>query len=264
MIHRPDKPSADQNLLSDILNESGKQKVKLTPEIEKEIREHLAEAQARAEKGEPMTQEMAEFMENVRMWAGMPEAWRNSLKTVEEMKKDSEVMGQIREAPKEAKQRHISVQQWLNLLHVAEANGERDKKRWIDKTFQFPGEGKIETGEELNLTDCSGLTSLPEGLRVKGNLWLDGCTGLTSLPEDLIVEEELWVDDLSNLTSLPEGLRVNGNLYLGGCTGLTSLPEKMWVGDNLYLSTDLNRQVKEDAERLIKARKINHTIIYED
>jgi len=47
MHNHPNKPSKNQNFLSDILNESGKEKVKLTPEIEKEIRNHLAEAQAR-------------------------------------------------------------------------------------------------------------------------------------------------------------------------------------------------------------------------
>ena len=48
------------------------------------------------------------------------------------------------------------------------------------------------------------LTSLPEGLRVGGDLNLSGCTGLTSLPEGLSVGGDLALDDCTGLTSLPE------------------------------------------------------------
>jgi hypothetical protein len=89
---------------------------------------------------------------------------------------------------------------------------------------------------DLDLSGCIGLTSLPEGLIVKGGLYLLGCTGLTSLPERLTVGGDLNLCGCTGLTSLPEGLTVGGNLYLSGCTGLASLPEGLTVGGNLYLS----------------------------
>jgi hypothetical protein len=49
-----------------------------------------------------------------------------------------------------------------------------------------------------------GMLHLPDGLTVRGGLYLTGCTGLTALPE---------------------GLTVGGSLYLTGCTGLTALPD---------------------------------------
>ena len=261
-MFKPEKSSAEQNLLSDILNEGGKPKVKLTPEIEKEIRKHLAEAQARAERGEPMTQEMKEVMENVRLWVGMPEAWRNRLRTVEEMTKYPLII----KAPEEAKQRHISVRQWLDLLHMAQARAERGKKRWIDQTFLFPGGGKIDA-KSLDLGKCTGLTILPEGLVVREMLYLGKCTGLQKnkdkllplllekvkegeigglnlwgwplgdgdFPKGLKVVEGLELVDCTGLTSLPEGLEVGWVLNLRGCTGLTSLPEGLKVGGNLIL-----------------------------
>ena len=83
----------------------------------------------------------------------------------------------------------------------------------------------LTVGGELDLSYCTGLTSLPEGLSVGGWLDLRGCTGLTSLPEGLSVGGSLDLSCCTGLTSLPEGLSVGGWLDLRGCTGLTSLPE---------------------------------------
>jgi len=228
--------------LLDTLKDVEKQKVKLTPEIEKEIREHLADMQARAERGEPMTREMAEFMENVRLWVAMPEEWRSDnpdLKSAEEIKKDPEVINLTKNASKEAKKRHISVGQWLDLLHVANANGKKDKKEWIEKQFAclkvgHLGDGTIYVDDDLYLHDCTKLRKLPTRLEVNRNLFLDGCTGLTRLPDELRVE---W------------------GLSLVDCTRLTGLPTSLEVG-TLVLSQNLNEQVKRDAERLKKEGKI--------
>jgi len=76
----------------------------------------------------------------------------------------------------------------------------------------------------LSLAGCTGLTSLPTGLRVGKSLYLAGCTELTSLPAGLEVEGTLNLRDCTGLTSLPAGLEVGGSLNLRGCTGLTSLP----------------------------------------
>ena len=46
----------------------------------------------------------------------------------------------------------------------------------------------------LDLCDCTGLTSLPNNLSVPGNLDLRGCTGLTSLPDNLSVGYKIYKD----------------------------------------------------------------------
>jgi hypothetical protein len=86
--------------------------------------------------------------------------------------------------------------------------------------------------ESLYLRGCTGLTSLPEGLKAE-SLYLRGCTGLTSLPEGLTVGH-LDLRGCTGLTSLPEGLKA-GHLDLAGCTGLTSLPEGL-EAESLYLA----------------------------
>jgi len=218
------KPEA----LLDTLKTAEKAKVKLTLEIEQEIREHLAEAQARAERGEPMTQEMVEFMENVRLWVGMPEEWREKLRTVEVMRKDPEII----RAPTEAKQRHISVQQWLDLLHlnnvISEKSGKKHhEKTWINTVFQFLGGREIFIAGSLDLSFCKNLNRLPEGLKVGEILELRGCTGLKSLPERLEVGENLDLEECTWLTELSETLKLGGSLHLDRCTSLTSLPNSL-------------------------------------
>ena len=250
MTKTPETPQ----VLLDTLKTAEKAKVKLTPEIEQEIREHLAEAQARAERGEPMTQEMAEFMENVRLWVEMPEGWREKLRTVKDMKNDDEW--------REIKKCHISVRQWLDLLRMAEAKEEKDEKGWIHENFQFPGEGKIRLVTNLDFRHLSNLKGLPEGLEVVEFLFLDNSTGLISLPEGLSVGMEMSLNGCTGLTGLPEGLKVGGSLFLNGCTGLTHLPEGLSVGNNLFLAENLSKQVKKDAEKLKKEGKIRGNIEY--
>ena len=85
----------------------------------------------------------------------------------------------------------------------------------------------LKVGRNLNLSGCTGLTSLPENLEVGGYLNLSGCTGLASLPENLEVGWWLDLSGCTGLTSLPENLHVPGDLNLSGCTGLASLPENL-------------------------------------
>ena len=89
---------------------------------------------------------------------------------------------------------------------------------------------------DLDLDGCTGLTSLPQGLTVQGNLWLDNCTGLTSLPEKLTVRGSLNLTRCIGLISFPQGLIVRGDLDLAGCTSLISLPQGLTVRGNLLLS----------------------------
>jgi len=104
---------------------------------------------------------------------------------------------------------------------------------------------------------------LPRGLRVGGILGLRECDGLTRLPEGLEVGESLDLEGCIGLTELPEGLKV-GELTLEGCTGLTHLPKEMTVEGILFLSKDLHKQVKKDANRLKREGKIKEEVQYLD
>jgi len=95
----------------------------------------------------------------------------------------------------EARKRGITVEQWQAVLHLAEAAGKT--KEWIDEIFSFNGLGKIIVGTQLDLSGCTGLTHLPEGLEVWwGYLNIMGCTGLTQLPDDLDVRLLILSHDL--------------------------------------------------------------------
>ena len=60
----------------------------------------------------------------------------------------------------------------------------------------------------------SNIESLPEGLKVDGDLILTYCENISSLPEGLIVRGNLILDECINLFSLPKGLKVYGTLYI--------------------------------------------------
>ena len=61
-------------------------------------------------------------------------------------------------------------------------------------------------------SDCAGLTELPENLKVKYDMILDGNTSLTALPEHLTVERNLNLRGCTGITSLPDSLRVGGTI----------------------------------------------------
>jgi hypothetical protein len=78
----------------------------------------------------------------------------------------------------------------------------------------------LKVGSYLNLRNTP-ITSLPEGLQVRGSLDLENCKNLTSLPKGLKVDYL----NLRNtpITSLPDDLQVRGYLDLRD-TPITSLP----------------------------------------
>lgn len=84
----------------------------------------------------------------------------------------------------------------------------------------------IKVQQKLDLTSCTFLESLPEGLTVN-SLQLQGCTGLRALPERL----DVWFLGLSGCWALehwPASARVrSGQLALPGCVALQSLPESL-------------------------------------
>jgi hypothetical protein len=94
------------------------------------------------------------------------------------------------------------------------------------------------TEEDLNVTSdlnlaFSKIRSLPEGLKVAGDLNLSYTPKLKSLPSDLDVKGDIYLEG-SIIESLPEGLKVGGDLDLT-YTDIKSLPKGLEVGGDLYL-----------------------------
>jgi hypothetical protein len=292
------KSQAALEQLADLNQTLEKEKVQLTPEVENYVREHIRAVQDKLQVGQDVYEKDLEFIPNVNLWVLMPKEWREKHPSIEDILKDKEIIDIWPEISK----RHISVTQWQDLLHMAEASG--NEKEWIDKTFQFPGGGKIKVekdlelggstelkklpeglkvGGDLSLWGCTGLTELPKGLdvgcnfdlvrctsltslpdqlEVKGYLELSDCTSLTHLPEGLVVGGELHLIDCKSLVSLPKRLIVGWNIRLNGCTSLISLPEDLYAGWHLFLSRDANYQVIEDAKRLKSEGKILGKVEY--
>lgn len=112
------------------------------------------------------------------------------------------------------------------------------------------GQRPIELPDDLNvdlldISECSGLTSLPRGLSVRVLLANNSgltklpiglrCfelhaadTGIKSLPNGFVAENRLVLSACNSLTNLPDDLKV-GSLNLSGCTALASLPEGLDV-----------------------------------
>jgi hypothetical protein len=125
----------------------------------------------------------------------------------------------------------------------------------------------LERINDLDLTNQPNLTSLPDGLTVRGSLFLCGlyslkslprgltvggnmdagyCTSLTQVPVGLVVAGDLHLTSCTSLTRLPEGLLVGGSLSVAGCTALLQLPRFLTVGGDLNAFSCLSlRQVSE-------------------
>jgi hypothetical protein len=107
------------------------------------------------------------------------------------------------------------------------------------------------TKEDLNVKgnlnlSITSIYSLPNGLKVEGNLYLINCPNLQSLPNGLEVGGNLDLGNCPSLQSLPNGLEVGGNLDLRYCTSLQSLPNDLKVEGDLYLgSTPLSEKYTE-------------------
>jgi hypothetical protein len=110
----------------------------------------------------------------------------------------------------------------------------------------------------------SQITSLPEGLHVKGDLDL-ASTQITSLPKEFYVEGDLWLSG-SEIETLPEGLYVGGELFLDYCNKLKSLPKGLEVdgGVNITYNTQLTKYTKEELRKMIEPGYIKGDILNED
>ena len=246
MTNKPSQPGGLEDQLAELEDLVSEEKVELTEEVSAYLRDEVEVVQKKLLAGEDVLESDLAFIGEVKMWVRLPEEWREKLGSVEEMLEDEEVM--------EAIKREISLQQWLDVLHVAEAACEgRD---WIDQKFKFEGGGKIMAKGGLYLSrGHKVLTRLPEGLSVERTLDLQGCRKLTSLPKMLNVGRNLHLTACSGLTRLPEGLRFKEDLLIVGCRDLMGLPDELSAG-SVTLMKSLQQKVKEDAKRLKAEGKI--------
>ena len=110
--------------------------------------------------------------------------------------------------------------------------------------------------EDLNIKgglflEHSNIASLPEGLKIGGNLNLSYTPKLKSLPSDLDVKGDIYLEG-SIIESLPEGLKVGGDLDLT-YTDIKSLPKGLEVGGDLYL--ELTTMMKYERYELLEMIK---------
>lgn len=174
-----------QDQLMDIQDEAKKNKVKLTLEVGRYIREHLETVQQKLANREPVMEDDMKFMQDVRTWVGLPEEWREKYKSIEGMNKSEENQDTIK--------RGIRLGQWLILLNIARwqtrtgRHGREYEKEWIDETFSFPGNFQI-VSKPWGQLQFRNIDALPENLEVKGNLYLENVGYIKSIPNNLVVK----------------------------------------------------------------------------
>ena len=103
----------------------------------------------------------------------------------------------------------------------------------------FP-ENLVLGDEGLYINNCPKLTTLPNGLRIEGELAMrsedDKNLNITHLPDDLFVGGKLDISGCSRLKSFGRRTKINGTLDIRGCWFLESLPEDLEVGGDLLLN----------------------------
>ena len=130
------------------------------------------------------------------------------------------------------------------------------EKEVIKRIFNF-----LEAKEELKQPLVWKLkTNMPltkEDLKINGDLQL---SNITSLPDGLEVKGTLYLDN-SSITSLPEGLKVGDDLSLYK-TKITLLPKGLKVGRSLFIrNTPLEDYTNEELRDMIKPGFIKGDII---
>jgi hypothetical protein len=130
------------------------------------------------------------------------------------------------------------------------------EKEVIKRIFNF-----LEAKEELKQPLVWKLkTNMPltkEDLKINGDLQL---SNITSLPDGLEVKGTLYLDN-SSITSLPEGLKVGDDLSLYK-TKITLLPKGLEVGRSLFIrNTPLEDYTNEELRDIINPGFIKGDII---
>lgn len=130
----------------------------------------------------------------------------------------------------------LTVKKWLNLENTKIATLPENLTVGLSLKFRKRQFKALPTGLTIGgaFTHFNGMqiTELPEGLVVRGHLYLHNAN-ITTLPSELAVGGDLLLNG-SKISTLPEGLKVGGSLHLEG-TQVTELPEGLVVGRNLHL-----------------------------
>jgi len=221
--------SSPLDRILELKDEVEKQKVELTPEVRAYIQANLERVQEKLRKGEAVTKEDMKFIGEVKLWVEMPDEWRKMAPSIKSMRLADEMKNV---SVQDVHKRQISLQQWLDLLHVAKSL--EKPKEWIDEHFQFPGNRKIET-EYLDECNNASLTHLPDNLKVRGYLRFQQCPSLISLAENLEVGVYLDLTDCKSLTHLSTNLKVGAFVRINNCPSLIRLPKTLKVGGDLVL-----------------------------
>lgn len=88
----------------------------------------------------------------------------------------------------------------------------------------------------IGLSDRGWITALPEGLQVKGDLYLVGCRSLSALPEGLRVGGDLFLLDCTALHMLPKRLEVGKSVFGNGCVAWDGvIPGDAKIGGDVFL-----------------------------
>ena len=96
---------------------------------------------------------------------------------------------------------------------------------FTDYPYEIHFPEKVQCNALVNLINCTGLTSLPDGMYVQDHLNLEGCSSLRRLPEDLYVGYDLYLEGCTGLESLPSNFTVNwGDLNLENCPNIKEIP----------------------------------------
>ena len=103
----------------------------------------------------------------------------------------------------------------------------------------------LKVGGDLDLSYTTKITTLPDNFKVGGNLYLSR-TLITTLPDNLKVGGDLNLQH-SKITTLPDSLEVGGNLYLHD-TKITALPNNLKVGGNLKLQGTIITTLSDNLE----------------
>jgi hypothetical protein len=139
----------------------------------------------------------------------------------------------------------------LDFLEKEENKKHKDKDTFIWKYrlgYQLTKED-LEVEGDFNLK-LSDIVSLPEGLKVKGDLNLSHTEHLSTLPKGLEVGGNLDLNWAEKLTSLPEGLKVGGNLDLRN-TEISLLPKGLELGGELRPSAALQKYKISEIRNMI-------------
>ena len=148
--------------------------------------------------------------------------------------------------------KHIA--QFFKFLQDKEGKPVPLKLKFLDpQTWGKPTNKDLNVEGRLDLRRTD-IKELPQGLKVGGQLVLEGCTSLEKLPQDLKVGRGLDLENCTSLKELPKGLKVDRSLDLAGCTSLEKLPQGLKVGVDLYLTKTpiAQKYSKEQIRKMIE------------